>query len=126
MCLKEMGPRLAGWRIEIVATYLSRDASEKSRAVLYRQYEVQHTIALPAMRRRLGHRPSRRRRDLLQWRDSDMTEENRATERVTFSRGYDVCIMAIDGTWRRDCVLKGISDNDATLTVEGSIQGLNL
>ncbi len=55
-----------------------------------------------------------------------MSEENRGTERVTFSRGYDVCIMAIDGTWRRDCVLYAISDNDATLTVEGSIQGLNL
>src|SRR4030088_1581988 len=55
-----------------------------------------------------------------------MTEENKGTERVTFSRGYDVCIMAIDGTWRRNCQLNAISDNDATLTVEGSIQGLNL
>ena len=34
--------------------------------------------------------------------------------------------MAIDGTWRRDCVLNAISETDATLTVEGSIQGLNL
>ena len=32
----------------------------------------------------------------------------------------------IDGTWRRDCQLNAISDTDATLTVEGSIQGLNL
>ena len=55
-----------------------------------------------------------------------MAEENKGTERVTFSRGYDVCIMAIDGTWRRDCVLNAISDTDATLTVEGSIQGLIL
>ena len=55
-----------------------------------------------------------------------MSEENKGTERVSFSRGYDVCIMAIDGTWRRDCVLNAISDADATLTVEGSIQGLNL
>ncbi|KJC38966.1 pilus assembly protein PilZ [Bradyrhizobium sp. LTSP885] len=55
-----------------------------------------------------------------------MTEDGKVVERVTFSRGYDVCMMAIDGTWRRDCVLKAISDNDATLTVEGSIQGLNL
>ena len=55
-----------------------------------------------------------------------MSEENTGTERVTFSRGYDVCIMAIDGTWRRDCVLNAISDTDAALTVEGSIQGLNL
>jgi hypothetical protein len=55
-----------------------------------------------------------------------MSEESKGTERVTFSRGYDVCIMAIDGTWRRDCQLNAISDNDAVLTVEGSIQGLNL
>ena len=39
-----------------------------------------------------------------------MSEESRGTERVTFSRGYDVCIMASDGTWRRDCMLNAISD----------------
>src|SRR5205807_10193046 len=55
-----------------------------------------------------------------------MTEDGKSLERVTFSRGYDVCIMAIDGTWRRNCQLNAISDNDAILTVEGSIQGLNL
>src|SRR5215813_9684353 len=55
-----------------------------------------------------------------------MSEQDKHLERVNFSRGYDVCIMAIDGTWRRDCQLNAISDNDAVLTVEGSIQGLNL
>jgi hypothetical protein len=55
-----------------------------------------------------------------------MSEAVRGPERVTFSRGYGVCIMGIDGTWRRDCKLNAISDNDAILTVEGSIQGLNL
>lgn len=45
---------------------------------------------------------------------------------MTFGRGYDVCIMGIDGTWRRDCLLQAIFDTDALLTVEGSIQGLNL
>jgi hypothetical protein len=55
-----------------------------------------------------------------------MNEEKKALERVTFGRGQDVCIMGIDGTWRRDCLLNAISDNDAALTVEGSIQGLNL
>ena len=34
--------------------------------------------------------------------------------------------MAIDGTWRRNCHLNAISDTDAMLTVEGSIQGPNL
>jgi hypothetical protein len=55
-----------------------------------------------------------------------MTAETTCAEGVTFSRGYDVCMMAIDGTWRRDCVLNAISDNDAVLMVEGPIQGLNL
>ena len=55
-----------------------------------------------------------------------MTEQDKHPDRVNFSRGYDVCIMAIDGTWRRDCQLNSISDTDAALTVEGSIQGLNL
>ena len=55
-----------------------------------------------------------------------MSEESKGVDRVAFSRGYDVCIMAIDGTWRRDCQLNAISENDAVLTVEGSIQGLNL
>src|SRR5947199_10298260 len=55
-----------------------------------------------------------------------MAEDAKGPERVTFSRGYGVCIMGIDGTWRRDCMLNAISDTDAALTVEGSIQGLNL
>ena len=55
-----------------------------------------------------------------------MAADAKAPERVTFSRGYGVCIMGIDGTWRRDCLLNAISDIDATLSVEGSIQGLNL
>ena len=55
-----------------------------------------------------------------------MSDDAKGPERVTFSRGYGVCIMGIDGTWRRDCLLNVISDNDAILTVEGSIQGLSL
>jgi hypothetical protein len=55
-----------------------------------------------------------------------VSEDKKALERVEFGRGHDVCIMAIDGTWRRDCLLNAVSDNDAVLTVEGSIQGLNL
>jgi len=34
--------------------------------------------------------------------------------------------MAIDGTWRRDCVINDISDGDAKLTVNVSIEGLQL
>jgi hypothetical protein len=55
-----------------------------------------------------------------------MTEEKKVLDRVAFGRGHDVCIMAIDGTWRRDCLLQAVSDTDALFTVEGSIQGFNL
>src|SRR3979411_1332767 len=55
-----------------------------------------------------------------------MTDDNKASERVAFSHGYGVCSRGIEGAWRRDCVLNAISDTDAILTVEGSIQGLNL
>jgi len=54
------------------------------------------------------------------------TETRRPGERVAFDKGHDAHMMAIDGTWRRDCKLNAISDTDAILTVEGSIQGLNL
>jgi hypothetical protein len=60
------------------------------------------------------------------WLLSIMADGKKGMDRVTFGRGYDVCIMGIDGTWRRDCLLQAISDTDALLTVEGSIQGLNL
>ena len=55
-----------------------------------------------------------------------MSKQKKILDRVMFGRGYDVCIMAIDGTWRRDCLLQAISDIDALLIVEGSVHGLNL
>jgi hypothetical protein len=35
-------------------------------------------------------------------------------------------LMAIDGTWRRECTMLDVSESGAGLTVEGSIGGLNL
>ncbi len=55
-----------------------------------------------------------------------MTSETVGADRVVFGRGYPVWIMGIDGTWRRSCVLKAISNNEAELELEGSIEGLNL
>lgn len=55
-----------------------------------------------------------------------MTDEASNNGRVTFGRGYNVWIMGIDGTWRRSCVLKAVSANDAELILETSIEGLNL
>jgi chemotaxis protein methyltransferase CheR len=46
MCLKEMGAALAGWRIEILATDLSLEVIEKSKAGLYSQFEVQRGLPI--------------------------------------------------------------------------------
>jgi chemotaxis protein methyltransferase CheR len=46
MSVKEMGAALAGWRIEIIATDLSREVLEKSKAGLYSQFEVQRGLPI--------------------------------------------------------------------------------
>ncbi|WP_257167154.1 protein-glutamate O-methyltransferase CheR [Bradyrhizobium sp. SRS-191] len=46
MCLREYGAALAGWRIEIVATDLSQEVLEKSKAGLYSQFEVQRGLPI--------------------------------------------------------------------------------
>jgi chemotaxis protein methyltransferase CheR len=46
MCLKEMEPQLAGFRVEIVATDLSQEVLEKSKAGLYSQFEVQRGLPI--------------------------------------------------------------------------------
>jgi hypothetical protein len=45
---------------------------------------------------------------------------------VILARGFAVHMMAIDGTWRRNCELLDVSETGARLHVEGSIEGLNL
>ncbi|WP_315740789.1 MULTISPECIES: protein-glutamate O-methyltransferase CheR [unclassified Bradyrhizobium] len=46
MSLKEMGSALSGWRIEIIATDLSQEVLEKSKAGLYSQFEVQRGLPI--------------------------------------------------------------------------------
>jgi chemotaxis protein methyltransferase CheR len=46
MCLKEMSAATAGWRIEILATDLSQEVLEKSKAGIYSQFEVQRGLPI--------------------------------------------------------------------------------
>jgi chemotaxis protein methyltransferase CheR len=46
MYLREMAPRLAGWRIDIVGTDLSREVLGKARAGIYSQFEVQRGLPI--------------------------------------------------------------------------------
>ena len=52
--------------------------------------------------------------------------QRRSGERVVFERGFGAQMMGIDGTWRRPCMMEDVSETGAKLTVEGSIEGLNL
>jgi hypothetical protein len=53
-------------------------------------------------------------------------KENCSNRRVRFENGLPAHLMAIDGTWRRDCVVNDVSEREATLTVNSSIEGLQL
>lgn len=44
MILRDMGPQLAGWRFEILATDISTEMLEKSKAGIYSQFEVQRGL----------------------------------------------------------------------------------
>jgi chemotaxis protein methyltransferase CheR len=46
MSLKEMGDRISGWRIEIVATDISNEVLEKARSGIYSQFEVQRGLPI--------------------------------------------------------------------------------
>ncbi len=46
MCLREMRKKLAGWRIEILATDISNDVLEKARVGRYTQFEVQRGLPI--------------------------------------------------------------------------------
>ncbi|NEN39697.1 protein-glutamate O-methyltransferase CheR, partial [Escherichia coli] len=46
MSLKEMSAALNGWRVEILATDLSQEVLEKSKAGLYSQFEVQRGLPI--------------------------------------------------------------------------------
>ena len=55
-----------------------------------------------------------------------MASERRTFTRVQFGRGYTARIMAIDGTWQRDCKIADVSDTGAKLTIFGAVAGINM
>jgi hypothetical protein len=47
-------------------------------------------------------------------------------KQVIFERGHPATIMAIDGTWGRPCIMLDVSDTGARLSIDGSIEGLQM
>jgi len=54
-----------------------------------------------------------------------MVSERRVVGRVRFGRGYTAKIMAIDGTWQRECRIGDVSDTGAKLSVRGSVEDID-
>jgi hypothetical protein len=52
--------------------------------------------------------------------------ERREGHRVEFERAIDCRIMAIDGTWTRECKMLDVSETGCRLVVDASIEGLAL
>ena len=52
--------------------------------------------------------------------------QKRKADRVRFEQGYPARIMAIDGTWCRDCIIEDVSQTGAQLSFTDSIEGLAL
>jgi hypothetical protein len=52
--------------------------------------------------------------------------ERRKNNRVEFSRGVDVQIVAIDGTWSRPCVMLDVAVGGAKLSLADSVEGVSL
>ncbi len=46
MALKEMGRKIEGWRIDLIATDLSNEVLEKARQGIYTQFEVQRGLPI--------------------------------------------------------------------------------
>lgn len=58
--------------------------------------------------------------------DGALMPLSRDLHSVTFEIAISAQMMAIDGTWRRPCAVKTISEVGATLRLEVSIEGLSL
>ena len=55
-----------------------------------------------------------------------MGKDQRKTGRVTFTQGMPARIIAIDGTWSRDCLVLDAGDAGAKLEFKVSVAELNL
>jgi hypothetical protein len=54
-----------------------------------------------------------------------MATERRNFNRVPFDRGYMARMMAIDGTWQRECRIGDVSETGAKLYIRDSVDGID-
>jgi chemotaxis protein methyltransferase CheR len=93
MILKEEGPKLAGWRFEILATDLSQEMVDRSRAGAYSQFEVQRGLPIQLLMKYFRQIEDRWQlddaiRNMVQFRTFNLLEDPRSlgTFDVVFCR----------------------------------------
>lgn len=79
MCLKEMGSKIAGWRIEIVGTDISNEVLSRARAGVYSQFEVQRGLPIQMLLKNFVQHGeqwtiSQDLRSMVQWRKFNLLE----------------------------------------------------
>jgi hypothetical protein len=53
-------------------------------------------------------------------------QEKRKAQRIQFGVGHTMKIIAIDGSWFRNCTMLDVSDSGAMLQFKDALSGLNL
>jgi chemotaxis protein methyltransferase CheR len=93
MQIKEEGPRLAGWRFEILATDLSQEMVDRARAGAYSQFEVQRGLPIQLLMKYFRQVEDRWQlddaiRNMVQFRTFNLLEDSRSlgTFDVVFCR----------------------------------------
>ncbi|SON57086.1 Chemotaxis protein methyltransferase [Hartmannibacter diazotrophicus] len=79
MCLKEMGARLSGWRIEIIGTDISNDVLDRAKAGTYSQFEVQRGLPIQMLLKYFTQRGdtweiSSSLKQMVQWRKLNLLD----------------------------------------------------
>lgn len=79
IALQEMGPRLAGWRLEIVATDFSKPILEKARTAIYSDFEVRRGLTPQRLERwfqkdATAWRPTPQIRNMVSFREHNLLQ----------------------------------------------------
>lgn len=79
MCLKEMEPKIAGWRIEILGTDISNEVLDRAKSGTYTQFEVQRGLPIQMLLKYFQQQGeswtiSQQMRSMVQWKKFNLLE----------------------------------------------------
>jgi len=126
MVIRELGAKLNGWRVEILATDLSNEILQRARDATYTQFEVQRGLPIQLLAKYFEQHGDRWRlkpeiRNMVQFRPHNLLESARALGRFDIIFCRNVLIYFDQGTKRKvlDHLAEVIAE-DGYLTLGGS------